>query len=389
MGSMSVVSPVAWGGTEQYLLQPPSPFPLVHPPVSVRTVFAAAHVVVDPYATSDPSHEPRIDWETTLAYRRHLWGLGLKVAEAMDTSQRGMGLGWPTAAELIRRSVAGAKSIPDADLACGAGTDPLAAGQAKSLSDVIAAYEEQIEHIESCGGRAIIMASRALGQLAGSADDYLVVYSRVLSAVRERVILHWLGEMFDPELAGYWGSFDLTIASDTLLYLIRAHAPKIDGVKISLLDRAHEEQLRKKLPASVKLFTGDDFNYVDLREGDGDHFSHGLLGIFDPIAPAVAVALDRLAVGDNAGYRNVLTPTVALSRTMFEAPTRFYKAGVVFLAWIGGFQSHFRMVGGMESARGLLHYAALFRLADQARLFADPEKATWRMKQFCAVHGIQ
>ena len=248
----------------------------------------------------------------------HLWGLGLKVAEAMDTSQRGMGLDWPLAAELIRRSIGEAKSIPGADLACGAGTDQLAPGQPKSLEDVIAAYEEQIAHIEACGGRAIIMASRALCRLSRSADDFLFVYDRLLSAVREKVILHWLGEMFDPELAGYWGNHDIDIAMSTLLGVLKAHVAKVDGVKISLLDRGREEYLRKQLPATLKLYTGDDFNYVELIEGDGEHVSHGLLGIFDPIALAVVVALDRLAAGDNAGYHAILDPTVALSRKMFE-----------------------------------------------------------------------
>jgi hypothetical protein len=255
----------------------------------------------------------------------------------MDTSQRGVGLDWPLAAELIRRSIAEAKSIPGADLACGAGTDQLAPGQAKSLEDVIAAYEEQIAHIEACGGRAIIMASRALCRLSRSADDFLFVYDRLLSAV-----LHWLGEMFDPELAGYWGNHDIDIAMSTLLDVLMAHVAKVDGVKISLPDRGREECLRKQLPPTLKLYTGDDLNYVELIEGDGEHVSHGLLGIFDPIAPAVVVALDRLAAGDNPGYHAILDPTVALSRKMFEAPTRFYKAGVVFLAWIAGHQTHFR-----------------------------------------------
>jgi len=261
MGSISVVLPVSDGGTERYLLQPPSPFPRVHSPISVRTVFAAAHVVAEQYSMNNPWEDPAVDWETTLAFRRHLWGLGLKVAEAMDTSQRGMGLSWPTAAELIRRSIAEAKSIPNADLACGAGTDQLGPGQAKSLDDVIAAYEEQIAHIESCGGRAIIMPSRALCRLARSADDYLLVYGRFLSAVREKAILHWLGEAFDPELAGYWGSSDVDIAMGTCLEVVSAHAAKIDGVKISLLDRRREEQLRRKLPHAVKTYTGDDFNF--------------------------------------------------------------------------------------------------------------------------------
>jgi hypothetical protein len=385
----SLMLPREDGTVAKHVLQLTSPLPRTHAPVSVRTVYAAAHVVADPRAMTDPWRSPVVDWDATLAFRRHLWGLGLKIAEAMDTSQRGMGLDWTLAAELIRRSLAEARSIPGADLACGAGTDQLVAEKATSLDAVLAAYEEQIAHIEACGGRIILMASRALSRLARSPDDYLSVYDRLLSGTRDKVILHWLGAMFDPELAGYWGSDDVPTAMATCLDLIRSHADRIDGVKISLLDRAHEEHMRALLPPGVKMFTGDDFNYVDLIEGDGRHVSHGLLGIFDAIAPAAVTALDHLAAGDRAAYRAVLDPTVALSRRIFETPTYFYKAGIVFLAWLNGFQNHFRMVGGMESARSILHYADLFRLADRARLFVDPETAAYRMRQLCALNGIE
>jgi hypothetical protein len=377
------------GTVERYVPGPASPYPSRHEGGFVRTVYAAAHVVADPRATADPWQVPVVDWDATLAFRRHLWGLGFMIAEAMDTSQRGMGLDWAGAKELIRRSLAEARTVPGADLACGAGADQLDPADTHSLGDVIAAYEEQLSHVEACGGRAILMASRALCRVARSRDDYLAVYGRLIAGAQDKVILHWLGPMFDPQLAGYWGSDDVETAMATVLELIEAHASKVDGIKISLLEAAHEERMRARLPAGVKMYTGDDFNYADLIEGDGRHVSHGLLGIFDPIAPAAAAALDRLAAGDSAGYHAILDPTVPLSRRIFEAPTQFYKAGVVLLAWLNGFQGHFRMVGGMESARGLLHYADVFRLADRAGLLVDPELAAHRMRQLCAVNGVE
>jgi hypothetical protein len=381
--------PVSDGRLETYSVGSASPFPSVHRGVFPRTVYAAAHVVADARELVDPWRSPSIDWDATMAFRRHLWGLGFKIAEAMDTSQRGMGLDWTTAAELIERSNREAKAVPGADLASGAGTDQLDPARSYTLAEVTAAYEVQVGHIEACGGRAILMASRALCRSARSRDDYLAVYDRLITNARDKVILHWLGPMFDPELAGYWGSTNIETAMDTCLDLIETHSSKVDGIKISLLEKSHEERMRIRLPNGVKMFTGDDFNYVDLIEGDGRHVSHGLLGIFDPIAPAAAVALDKLANGDVNGYRSILDPTVALSRRIFEAPTYFYKAGVVFMAWLNGFQDHFRMVGGMESARGILHYADVFRLADRAQLLIDPEKAVHRMKKLCAINGIE
>jgi hypothetical protein len=380
--------PLSDGSVEDYSIGPASPFPMASTAALPRTVYAAAHVVADPLRMTDPVLAPVVDWDATLKFRRHLWGLGMKIAEAMDTSQRGMGLDWSGAKELISRSLAEARTVAGADLACGAGTDQLDPARTRSLDDVIAAYEEQFAHIESNGGRAIMMASRALCAVAKSRDDYLKVYDRVISQATDKVILHWLGDMFDPELAGYWASRDIDTAMATVLDLIRAHPDKIEGIKISLLEQRHEEKLRAALPAGVKMYTGDDFNYADLIEGDGKHVSHALLGIFDPIAPAAAAALQRLAAGDSAGYHAILDPTVALSRKIFEAPTQFYKAGVVFLAWLNGFQDHFRMVGGMEAARGIVHYADVFRLADKARLLADPELAAARMRLLAKVNGI-
>ena len=380
--------PAADGGLHAYSLRAASPFPDRHEGPSPRTVYAAAHVVADPLRLTDPWRKPAVDWDATLAFRHHLWGLGFAIAEAMDTSQRGMGLDWEGAKELIARSLAEARTVPGADLACGAGTDQLDPAATGGLDEVIRAYEEQMAHVEAHGGRLILMASRALCRVARDRDDYLAVYGRLIEQARQPVILHWLGDMFDPQLAGYWGSHVVDDAMSTCLGLIERHAAKVDGIKISLLEQSYEERMRAMLPVGVKMYTGDDFNYAALIEGDGRHISHGLLGIFDPIAPAAAAALDRLAAGDSAGYHAILGPTVPLSRRIFEAPTQFYKAGVVFLAWLNGFQPHFRMVGGMESARGLLHYADVFRLADEADLLRDPDLAAVRMKALLLQNGI-
>jgi len=351
-----------------------------------RTAYAAAHVVADPRQPSDPWDGPTpIDWEATLRFREHLWRLGFKVAEAMDTSQRGMGLDWNTARELVRRSVAHARTIPGADLACGVGTDQLAWNERTTLQDVLAAYAEQIEVVEAAGGRIILMASRALAAIARSADDYHEVYSRLLRQCKQKVILHWLGEMFDPALKGYWGSLDLNQATETALAIICSHAEKIDGIKVSLLDAQREVDLRRRLPSGVKMFTGDDFNYGELIAGDGKHHSHALLGIFDPIAPIAATALHALAKGDVQDYRRLLDPTVMLSREIFRAPTRHYKAGVVLLAWLNGHQDHFTMVGGLQSARSVLHYARVFELADRCGALTDPPLATQRMQGLLSI----
>ena len=366
-----------------------SPYPLKTSATFPRTVYAAAHVVADPRRAHDSRSEAAVDWDATLAFRHHLWGLGFKVAEAMDTSQRGMGFGWEPAKELIRRSLADARCVAGADLACGAGTDHLAPGEAKGLDDVIRAYQMQLDHVESHGGRAILMASRALAALAKTPDDYFKVYDRVLSGARGKVILHWLGDMFDPALKGYWGMAGVAEAMDSCLAIINAHAGKIEGIKISLLQARHEVAMRRRLPAGVVMYTGDDFNYAELMAGDAQGYSHGLLGIFDPIAPAAAAALEKLGAGDRSGYAAILAPTVPLSRKIFEAPTLYYKAGVVMLAWLNGFQSHFAMIGGMQSARSILHYAEVFRLAHDAGLLIDPDLAVARMKSLCATHGVE
>jgi hypothetical protein len=361
-----------------------------------RVAFAAAHVVADPRAAIDPWLETAIDWEATLAFRRHLWAHGFGVAEAMDTAQRGMGLDWPTSLELIRRSVAEARGIPGAVVFSGAGTDHLPPAANRKRDDVVAAYEEQCGAIERAGGRIILMASRALAACARSPDDYAYVYARVLARVEEPVILHWLGEMFDPALAGYWvGAGGLASdpqharATDVCAAVIAANAAKVDGVKVSLLDARKEVALRSRLPRGVRMYTGDDFNFAELIGGDATGHSDALLGIFDAIAPAASAALTALAAGDRARFDTILAPTVPLSRHVFAAPTRFYKTGVVFLAWLNGHQSHFAMVGGQQSARSVVHLCEVFRLADAAGLLRDPELATARMRAFLRVNGIE
>jgi hypothetical protein len=354
-----------------------------------RIVFSAAHVVTDPLADCDPWLDADVDWDRTIAYRTHLWDLGLGVAEAMDTAQRGMGMDWPTSLDLIRRSVAAARAHGDALVFSGAGTDHLAPQEARTIDDVIRAYEEQVSAVEAVGGRIFLMASRALAHVARTADDYAHVYHRILSQVRQPVIIHWLGDMFDPALAGYWGTTDLDAAMTTATAIINANAGKIDGVKISLLDKDREIAMRRRLDAGVRMYTGDDFNYAELIEGDEQGYSHALLGIFDAIAPAASAALAHLAAGDAASFNEILAPTVPLSRHIFQAPTRFYKTGVVFMAYLNGHQDHFTMVGGQESARSTLHLAELFRLADRAGLLRDPDIAVARMRTILAARGIE
>ena len=359
-----------------------------------RIAYSAAHVVANPRAAIDPWLQCAVDWDATIAYRQHLWSLGLGVAEAMDTAQRGMGMDWPTSLELIRRSLDAAKDVPGALIASGCGTDHLVTQNVQSVDEVIAGYEEQMAAIEKLGGTLIVMASRALTRVATSPADYERVYDRILSQAKQPAVLHWLGDMFDPELAGYWGSADVDAAMETALGVIAARPDKVDGIKISLLDKDREIAMRRRLPPGVRMYTGDDFNYAELIAGDGCGAipTHGksdaLLGIFDAIAPAASAALAALAQGDVGKFHAILGPTVPLSRHIFAAPTRFYKTGVVFMAWLNGHQSHFTMVGGQQSARSLPHFAELFRLADAANLLEQPDLAVRRMKTLLAMHGI-
>ena len=375
--------PVDGGGLEPYQVREPRQFAKPSKPFT-RRALAAAHVVADTRSPRDPWLEAAIDWDATIAYRRHLWSWGFGVAESMDTAQRGMGLDWANSLELIRRSLDAARDFPGAAVASGAGTDHISGGD---LAAVIAAYEMQCAEIERLGGRIILMASRALAACAKSPEDYGRVYDRILSQVKEPVIIHWLGEMFDPALKGYWGRDEHIAAMDVCVEVIRRNAAKVDGIKVSLLDKDKEIRMRRMLPAGVRMYTGDDFNFAELIEGDAQGYSDALLGIFDSIAPAASAALSALAANDKVSYHDILAPTVPLSRHVFRAPTRFYKTGVVFMAWLNGYQDHFVMVGGQQSARNIAHFAELFRLADQAGLLADPPLACARMKQLLALHG--
>ncbi|SFK79357.1 Protein of unknown function [Streptosporangium canum] len=369
-GEHTLREPVTWA-------KPPGP-------AKSRTVYAAAHVVADPLGDNTPGSPAAVDWDATLRFRRHLWSHGLRVADAMDTAQRNMGLDWAATRELIGRSAAEAAAFgdPAALVACGAGTDH--APRAGTLDEIVAAYTEQIETVRNAGAGVIVMASRRLAGIARGPEDYHTVYGKLLSQVDRPVILHWLGEMFDPHLAGYWGSADVAEATASFLALVGEHAPMVDGVKVSLLDAEHEIGLRAALPEGVRLYTGDDFNYPSLIKSG----SHALLGIFDAIAPAAAAALHALDAGDLEGYDEIMEPTAVLSRKIFETPTYHYKTGIVFLAWLNGHQDAFCMVNGAQAARSLPHLSEVFRLADRAGLLADPELAVSRMRSLLAVHGL-
>jgi len=368
-------------GGENYVLGTPGSWTVPAAPFASRTVFAAVHVVADPFADNTPGAPAVLDWEATCAFRRHLWSWGLGVADAMDTAQRNAGLDWAATRELITRSAAEATG----PLACGAGTDH--AGTLTAVPDVAAAYEEQVAFVEGTGARVILMASRQLAAVASGPDDYFAVYTGLLEQLREPAILHWLGEMFDPHLAGYWGSHSVEAATETLLAIIGEHPGAVDGVKVSLLDADHEISLRRRLPAGVKLYTGDDFNYPALIRGDAAGYSHALLGILDPIAPAAATALAALDAGDLDAYDAALAPTVPLARHLFAAPTYAYKTGIVFLAWLAGHQPAFAMVNGASTARSLPHLVEAFRLADRAGLLPDPDLAAARMRRLLEVYG--
>ncbi len=381
MNGVALTLPRADGSLETYTPELREPLPVLGAEPRSRVCYAAAHVVADPLAGGDPTGPAQLDWEATLAFRRHLWAHGLRVAEAMDTAQRGMGLDWAATQELISRSVAEAKAV-GGRLACGAGTDQLL-GPA-SLDEVRAAYEEQLAFIEGEGAPVILMASRALAAAASGPDDYRSVYGHLLSQASSPVILHWLGDMFDPLLAGYWGSSDLGEAADIVLDIIAANVDKVDGIKISLLDADKEVALRERLPEGVRMYTGDDFNYPELIRSGSD----ALLGIFDAIAPAAAAAMHALDEGDLDRYDALLAPTVPLSRHIFAAPTPYYKTGVVFLAYLNGHQEHFRMVGGLESGRSVRHLSELFVLADQAGLLREPDLAAARMRLVLDLAGV-
>jgi len=381
---MKIALPDTNGHMTDYRLTGTPVVPVPMAPDAARVVYSAAHVVRDPYADADPSGQAAIDWDATMAFRAHLIGLGLGVAEAMDTAQRGMGLDWPSALELIRRTKS---AFPDGLVANGCGTDHINPTSVQSLEEVTAAYLEQVEAIQTAGGRIILMASRALARIAKGPGDYARVYEEVLSACDEPVILHWLGEMFDPALAGYWGASAFPPALDTVLGIINDNVSKVDGIKISLLDAQKEIEMRRRLPSTVRMYTGDDFNYPDLIAGDTAGYSHALLGIFDPLAVHAASAVQKLTAGDAAAFRAILDPTVPLARHIFRAPTQYYKTGVVFLAWLNGHQSHFTMIGGAEAMRSLPYFVECFKQADACGALAKPEFAIERMQSLLRLYG--
>ncbi|WP_418591647.1 dihydrodipicolinate synthase family protein [Ponticoccus sp. (in: a-proteobacteria)] len=381
---MKIALPDETGALTDYTLTG-TPVPEAKLPANpARVVYSAAHVVADPFTANAPSGVATVDWAATMRFRHHLHGMGLGIAEAMDTAQRGMGLDWGGALELIRRTRA---ELPDALVANGCGTDHLDLAKVDGLEDVKRAYLEQLHAIQSLDARVILMASRALAKVATGPDDYVKVYADILSDCDHPVILHWLGDMFDPQLAGYWGADTFEQALETVVQIIEQNAAKVDGIKISLLDKHKEIALRRRLPEGVRMYTGDDFNYPELIEGDEQGFSHALLGIFDPLGPAAAHAVDLLGQGDAQGFRAVLDPTVPLARLIFRAPTQYYKTGVVFLAWLNGFQDHFVMLNGAQAMRPLPYFTDVFRHADACGLLRDPDRAVGRMKRLLAVYG--
>ncbi|MCZ7429527.1 dihydrodipicolinate synthase family protein [Micromonospora sp. WMMA1949] len=384
--STRITLPAPDGGTERLTLREPPSWRRPAAPPASRIAYAAAHVVADPYADNSPGRPARLDWDATLTVRRDLWSWGLGVAEAMDTAQRGMGLDWAATRELIRRSAAEAAAC-GGRIVAGAGTDQLT-GAPGTLDEVVAAYAEQVTVVQECGATPVLMASRHLAALASGPEDYLRVYELVLREVGGPVVLHWLGDMFDPALSGYWGSTDLDEATATFAALVHAHAGLVDGVKVSLLDAGREVRLRELLPPEVKVYTGDDYHYPELIEGDGKRFSHALLGAFAAIAPAASAALGRLDADDPAGFRAVLDPTVPLSRHLFAPPTPYYKTGIAFLSWLNGRQPGFTMVGGLHAGRSVPHLVEAFRLADAAGLLRDPELAARRMRAYLDVAGV-
>jgi hypothetical protein len=383
---VALLLPAAGHATNRLLLNEPARLDVRTTPPSSRAVYAAAHVVADPLRASAADHGGDIDWDATMRLRHDLWSLGLGVAESMDTAQRGMGLDWAAAKELALRTLNEAQSV-GGRVVVGVGTDQLTT-PSPSLPEIQDAYIEQIDAIESAGGEVVLMASRDLARAATGPDDYLAVYDAVLASATRPVVLHWLGTMFDPALSGYWGFAQPEFAMDTVVQIITEHLSAVRGIKVSLLDPALEIAIRDRMPEQARVFTGDDFNYVDLIAGDGTHSSDALLGAFAAIAPFVSAAFARLDAGDEQGFRNILGPTEALSRLVFAPPTQYYKVGVAWLAYLNGRQDHFRMIGGFETGRSLEHLADLVRAGDAIGLFSDPEATAVRASAYFAVHGL-
>lgn len=400
----SLYLPTEQGPLKRYELREATTWSKPTAPLTARRAYAAAHVIPKVTADNTPGAPAVLDWDTTLAYRHELWSYGLGVADAMDTAQRGMGLDWPATQELIRRSGTEAAAVVASQspatqgktvrdlLACGAGTDQVDLGTLPSgragLNAVIEAYREQIKVVSDAGAKVILMASRALAAVAQGPEDYEYVYGILLAEADEPVILHWLGTMFDPALEGYWGSSDVSAATEVFLGLIGSQPDKVDGVKVSLLDASHETALRAVLPGGVRLYTGDDFNYPELIHGDGTHHSDALLGIFAAIYPAASAALQAYDDGEPDSGRAILDSTRELGKHIFSAPTLYYKTGVAFLSWINAQQPGFQMVGGLHSGRSVLHLTRTFELADKAGLLTDPEVAAHRFEWLLASYGV-
>lgn len=349
-------------------------------PLRSRIAYAAAHVIPKPWADNVPGSPADIDWDATLAFRRHLYSWGLGVADAMDTAQRNMGLDPAATRELISRSADEARAVGGRVVA-GVNTDHLEE-EVVPLSRVIDAYREQLHFTEEAGAGVVLMASRHLARAAQSPADYERVYRDVLDAASAPVILHWLGEAFDPALAGYFGD------ADTVLRIIEAGGEKVAGIKMSLLDADAEVALRARLPERARMFTGDDYNYVGLIAGDGEQHSDALLGAFAALAPSASAAIQALDAGDADRYRDILGPTEALARQIFAAPTYFYKTGIAFLSWLNGHQEAFSMVGGLHAARSLPHLSEIVRLAGACGALEHPELAAERWTRLLRLNGV-
>ncbi|OLF17532.1 dihydrodipicolinate synthase family protein [Actinophytocola xanthii] len=373
-------------GVGRYRLRGAGDAASVPGPPRERIAYAAAHVVAAPDAENVPDAPAVLDWEATLAFRHHLWRHGLGVAEAMDTAQRGMGLDYPAVRELVRRSAAQARSV-GGRIVAGVATDQLPAGPA-TLPSILDAYREQLADVVEAGAVPVLMCSRHLAAAASGVEDYLSVYSTLLAEVSSPVVVHWLGPMFDPALVGYWGSPEPSTAVETVLGLLTEHAERVEGIKVSLLDAGFEVAMRRRLPPGVRMYTGDDFNYPELIAGDEAGHSDALLGVFAAIAPVAGRALHALDAGRREEFHALLDPTVPLARHLFAAPTRFYKTGIVFLAWLGGHQDHFTMVGGLQSGRSPAHLGRLLVLADEAGLLPDASLAAARARAFFSVCGV-
>lgn len=380
--------PAADGSITVHRMHQPADYPRHPAQFTSRSVYAAAHIVADARADYTPGIDPPVDWESTVAFRRHLFSYGIGIAEAMDTSERGPGgLSWPQARQLIRLGVAAAHD-DGAAVVAGAGTDQLTAAR-PTLGQIVDAYLEQLEFVQAQDSAAVLRASHALVAVATSADDYLEVYRSVLARADKPAIVHWLGTGFDPTLRGYWGHDDPVAAMDVVVQMAQENAAHLMGIKFSLLDEELEKEFRRRLPASMRVFTGDDYGYTNLLLGDGQHHSHGLLGVLDPIAPIASSGFAALDRGDARAFTDIMNRSIPLATKMFEAPADRYKVGTVFLAWLSGHQPHFRMVTGREGMRSLRHLTELFVLADELGLFPDPDLAAHRMSLLLALHGIE